>query len=101
MEREKELLKIFEDAGDTKNIVAPLISDMVFLEERLNDLKKLPFIRVNPKNPMQQKETPAAKLFNQQLAQYHGIVKTLSLLLSRNGSEEESPLRAFMKTFER
>ena len=57
MDRKKELLKL---TGDDAALME-LVSKMLFLEKRLEELEKLPFIKVNPSNPAQQKATPAAK----------------------------------------
>lgn len=76
----------------------PLIDEVLYLENQLDTLRKLPKIRVNPNNPEQQKITPAAKLYKEYLQQY---LNSLKLLLhttnddSNNG--EESPLRKWVK----
>ena len=95
--RKEELLKIFEQVEDTKGIIAPLIDDVVFLEDLLQSLRKLPFIRVNPNDPTQQKATPAAKQYKEMLQQYNNCVKILTGILRKDASEEDSPLRAFLQ----
>ena len=74
----------------------PMIDDVVFLEGQLQDLRKLPFIRINPKDPAQQKPTPAAKQYKELLQQYNNCVKILTGILRKDAAEEESPLRAFL-----
>lgn len=96
MNRKQELIKIFEQVEDTKGIIMPMIEDVVFLEEQLEGLRKLPFIRVNPKNPAEQKVTPAAKQYKELLQQYNNCVKILTGILRKDTPEEESPLRAFI-----
>ena len=96
MDRKQELLKIFESVEDTKGLITPMIDDVVFLEGQLQDLRKLPFIRVNPKDPSQQKPTPAAKQYKELLQQYNNCVKILTGILRKDAVEEESPLRAFL-----
>lgn len=96
MTRKQELVKIFEQIEDTKGIILPLIDDVVFLEEQLEGLRKLPFIRVNPKDPSIQKATPAAKQYKELLQQYNNCVKILTGILRKDAPEEESPLRAFL-----
>ena len=96
MTRKEELLKVFEQIDDSKNIIAPLIDDVVFLEEQLQDLRKLPFIRVHPQYPDIQKATPAAKQYKELLQQYNNCVKILTGILRKDAAEEESPLRAFI-----
>ena len=97
MSRKEELQSIFKDMDGINEIVTPLIDDVVFLEERLEELRQLPFIRVNPKNDADQKATPAAKQYKEFLQQYNNCIKILASVLTKNSAEEESPLRAFLK----
>jgi len=85
-----------------REIVEPMIDDVVFLEERLEELRQLPLIRVNPQDKTQQKATPAAKLYKELLQQYNGLIKTLTIFVARSGGEtEDSPLREYLKQRER
>lgn len=96
MNRKEELLKIFEQVEDTKDIILPMIEDVVFLEEQLAALRKLPFIRINPKDTSQQKPTAAAKQYKELLQQYNNCIKILTGIIRKDTPEEESPLRAFI-----
>lgn len=96
MSRKQELVHIFDQIEDTKGIIMPMIDDVVFLEEQLAELRKLPFIRINPKNPADQKPTPAAKQYKELLQQYNNCIKILTGILRKDAAEEESPLRAFL-----
>lgn len=96
MNRKQELVKIFEQVEDTKGIIMPMIDDVVFLEQQLDELRKLPFIRVNPKDTSMQKTTPAAKQYKELLQQYNNCIKILTGILRKDSPEEESPLRAFI-----
>lgn len=96
MSRKEELLKIFDQVEDTKGIILPLIDDVVFLEEQLQDLRKLPFIRVSKQDPSLQKATPAAKQYKELLQQYNNCIKILTGVLRKDAPEEESPLRSFI-----
>lgn len=96
MTRKEELLKLFDQIEDTKGIILPLIDDVVFLEQQLDQLRKLPFMKVNPNNPMQQKPTPAAKQYKELLQQYNNCIKILTGILRKDAPEEDSPLRAFL-----
>lgn len=97
-ERKTELLRVFEGVKDEKGVILPMIDDVVFLEETLTELRKLPFMSVNPRNPAQQKATPASKQYKELLQQYNNCVKILLGVLKRNGVEDESPLRAFLES---
>lgn len=100
MDRKQELLTLIQKSGADNDIKATqLIEEIVFIEEQLIDLKKLPFINTNPKNPMQQKATPAAKQYKELLQQYNNSLRLLLRLSGDLGgeSEEESPLRQWAK----
>lgn len=97
MKRKDELMKIFDQVDDAKGIIMPMIDDVVFLEEQLYFLRKLPFIRVNPDDPSMQKPTPAAKQYKELLQQYNNCIKILTGVLRKDTNEEESPLRAFLE----
>lgn len=96
MDRKQELLKVFDQIEDTKDVIMPMIDDVVFLEDQLCSLRKLPFLRVNPADPSQQKPTPAAKQYKELLQQYNNCIKILTSVLRKDAAEEESPLRAFI-----
>lgn len=96
MERKEELLKLVNDSNRTT--VLPLIDKMLFLENQLEQLEKLPMIKVNPENPMQQKSTPASKLYKEFLQQYINVVKVISHMVGVENDQEESPLRKWVST---
>lgn len=98
-DRTKELQKIVYAADPDNRIKAnQLIDEIVFIEDRMTELRKLPFISVNPNNPAQQKSTPAAKLYKELLQQYNNSLKLLFRLCGERESEEESPLRQWVKS---
>lgn len=96
MNRKEELLKLVDDSNRTT--ILPLIDKMIFLENQLEQLEKLPMIKVNPENPMQQKSTPASKLYKEFLQQYTNVVKVISRATSEENEQEESPLRKWVKS---
>ena len=92
--RKEELEKI---AGRDP-AAAQLIHEIIFIENRLQELRRLPFLKINPKNPEQQKATPAAKQNKELLQQYTNSLKLLQRIAGRDGEEEEdSPLRAWLR----
>lgn len=99
MDRAEELRKIIiKDGSDNEIKASQLIDEVIFIEEQLIALRKLPFISVNPKNPMQQRTTPAAKLYKELLQQYNNCLKILLKLSGdTNENEEDSPLRKWVK----
>lgn len=100
MGRKEELLKLICKNGADNDIKATqLIDEIIFIEEQLVYLKTLPFININPKNPMQQKTTPAAKQYKELLQQYNNSLRLLFRLSGELGeSEEESPLRQWLRS---
>lgn len=94
MDRKNELEKI---VGKDNELVDQLIDEIIFLENQLIELKKLPFISVNPKNSMQQKSTPAAKQYKEFLQQYANCIKVLARVTGQDDKEEDSPLRKWAK----
>ena len=98
MDRKNELTQIIiKTGGDNEAKARQLIDEIVFIEQQLVDLKKYPFIAVNPKNPAQQKATPASKQYKELLQQYNNSLRLLFRLSGELGeADEESPLRKWI-----
>ena len=92
--RKQLLLKIV----DNNEIFLRLIDEVIYLEGQLVELKKFPFIKTNPNNPLQQKATPAAKLYKEFLQQYNNCIKLLAKATGQDENDEESPLRKWAKS---
>lgn len=93
MNRKEQLLEIVGD--DIKGL--QLVDEIVFIEEQLINLKKLPFIKIHPKDPTKQKTTPAAKQYKELLQQYNNSLRLLVRITGADTeTEEESPLRRWM-----
>lgn len=92
MGRKEELLKLLNN--DITYI--PLVNEMVYLEDQLDELRELPKIKIHPSDPTKQKTTPAAKLYKEYLQQYTNIVRILMKATGADETEEESPLRRWM-----
>ena len=98
LKRKEELEKICKSLDETaQKSTSELIDHIVFLEMQLAELKQLPFIEVNPKNPMQQRPTPAAKQYKELLQQYNNCIKILLSAAKKTDGEETSPLREYLK----
>lgn len=99
MNRTEELKLIINKTGNDNEAKArQLIDEIVFIEEQLVELKKYPFISINPKNPAQQKATPASKQYKELLQQYNNSLRLLFRLAGDFGEiEDESPLRKWLK----
>lgn len=94
--RKEVLNALFAGCDGYADIIAPLIDDVVFLEERMEELRSLPMIRVHPSNPTKQKSTRAAKMYKEFLQQYNNCIKTLVGTLKQDTEEDTSPLREWV-----
>lgn len=94
VDRKKELIEYCCKKGN-ETLIEPLVDQLLFLETKLEELKKLPFIKVNPNNPNQQKSTPAQKQYKELLQQYTNVVKVLSSASGHEQEDPESPLRKY------
>lgn len=92
--RKQELLSCLN--ADEK-LVGHLVDEIIYLEDQIAEVKKLPFIKVHPDDPQKQKATPASRLYTQLCAQYNSAIRTLVSITNNDNTEEESPLRAWIK----
>ena len=92
LQRKEELEKFLKEAGLSNIQFKGLIEEMVFLEDNLERLREMPFLRIHPTDPSRQKATPASRQYRELLSQYTAIVKTLARVSNDDG-EEDSPLR--------
>ncbi len=98
MTRKEELKDIFKDVEENqKKLINPLIDEVIFMENEMNTLKKLPFIQVHPENPTKQRPTTAAKLYKECSQSYMNAIRILSSLLKKEEGEEEDPVKNFLK----
>jgi len=103
MTRTEELLELLPE--DSKELVSDVVDEVVFLEERLTELKKLPFIQVHPQDATKQRSTPAAKQYKEFLQQYINCIKVIEAVIYRDkrlegDTPEESPLRKWFKQYD-
>lgn len=98
--RKNEIYSIFERIDDhEKELIGPLIEQVLFLEQRMFELQKLPFIKINPKNPMMQKVTPAAKLYKECMQSYMNAIRILLNTLRKVESSAADELLEHLKEF--
>lgn len=98
--RRNELNQIFKDIDKTeKKLIDKLLDEIVFLEEQMINLKKLPFIKINPKNQTQQKITPAAKLYKEYSQSYMNAIRILLNTLRKVESSAADELFERLKEF--
>lgn len=100
MDRRKELDNIFKDVDENeKELVSNLLDEIVFLESQMSELKKLPFIKINPKNPTLQKVTPAAKLYKECSQSYMNAIRILVNILRKVESTAQDELLKKLEEF--
>jgi len=100
MSRREELLELLPE--DSVELVKDVVDEVVFLEERLTELRKLPFIQVHPQDKARQRSTPAAKQYKEFLQQYVNCIKVIEAVIYRDkrledDGAEESPLRKWFR----
>lgn len=100
MTRLEELNDIFRDVDDgQRKLIQPLIVEVVDLEERMRDLKKLPFIAVHPQNNSLQKMTPAAKLYKECSQSYMNAIRILCSVLNKVETTAQDELLRKLEEF--
>ena len=84
MTRREELDGIFSVCDDAqRTLIGPLLDEVVFLEERMSELKKMPFVAVHPRHQQIQKSTPAAKQYKECSQSYMNAVRILNGILTK------------------
>lgn len=98
----KEQLQAFFDNvdEDKKQFALDTIDEYLFFVGRINELKKLPFIRVNAHNPERQELTPAAKLIKEYSQAVDAKRKTLLMILYRVENSAAEDLLKKLAEFE-
>ena len=92
-ERYTELTRITEKLGDDrKAVIAPLITEIVFMEGKLAGLREMQHIRVHPKNPARQEITPAGKQDKETMQAYLGAIKVVMTALYKNETDAADEL---------
>lgn len=99
--RENALREIFSEIEDgSKEVIDTTINELVFLEAQLQQLKALPFIRVDKNNPAKQVQTPAAKLFKELSQAKDSKVKILLTVINRTDNAAADELLKKLSEFE-
>lgn len=100
MNRHDELMELIPD--DSKDLVNEVVEEIIFLEDKLEELKKLPFLEIHPKDNAKQRNTPASKMYKELLQQYINCIKVVEGVIYRDKrlegeTIEDSPLRKWFK----
>lgn len=65
----------------------------------MDELKKMPFVRVSPKNPAMQKTTPASKVYKECMQSYMNAIRILLNTLRKVESSAADELIERLKEF--
>lgn len=101
MKRIDELNEIINKlTTEQKTVIQPLIDDIVFMESRLSELRKLPQIRVHPKDVARQQVTPAGKQYKETMQAYLNAIKVVLTAFNREDTDAADELLEKLKEFE-
>lgn len=92
-----ELLEPLDDGE--KKVLEGTVKEIVFMQEKMEQYKKLPFISVHPNNPALQKSTVAAKLYKETSAGYMNAVRILLSALHKVDEAAEDELLKKLEQF--
>lgn len=84
-------------SNEVKAVLSPLIDEVVFIEQKLEELKELPFIEVHKNNPQRQRPTAAYKQYKELYQQYTVSVKIILGVVDDKVEGGESPLQSYFK----
>lgn len=98
--RKNEIYSLFDHIDENeRKLINPLLEQVLFLEDRMHELQTMPFLKINPKNPMLQKVTPAAKLYKECMQSYMNAVRILLNTLRKVESSAADELLEHLKEF--
>lgn len=101
MSRAEQLKAFFDNVDeDKKQFALDTVDEYLFFIDRIAELRELPFIRVDKKNPERQMLTPAAKLIREYSQAVDAKRKTLLMILYRVENSAADALIEVLKQFE-
>lgn len=100
-DRATKLKAFFDNVDeDKKRFALDTVDEYLFFIDRIAELRKLPFIRVDKKNPAKQELTPAAKLIREYSQAVDAKRKTLLMILYKVENTAADELMNVLKQFE-
>jgi hypothetical protein len=91
--RHDQLQKIIDSLNEReRDLLQPVADDLAEIENKLDTIGKLPFIRYSKKDPTQQERTPASKLYKELQQSRLNAVKVILAALRSCPVEEEDEL---------
>lgn len=101
IDREKTLKAFFDKVDeDKKQFALDTVDEYLFFIDRIAELRKLPYIRIDKKNPERQMLTPAAKLIREYSQAVDAKRKTLLMILYRVENSAADKLLEVLEQFE-
>lgn len=97
-EKLREYFELIDE--DKRQFAYDTIDEYVFFREKIEELKKLPYIQVSTKNPEMQRLTPAAKLIKEYSQVLDAKRKTLLTILYKVENSAADELLAKLAEFE-
>jgi hypothetical protein len=98
--RRKELDKIFADVDpNEKLLLNGLLDEVVYLEDKMMQLKQMPFIIVHPKDKARMKSTAAAKQYKECSQSYMNAIRILCGVLNKVDSAAQDELLKRLEEF--
>ena len=95
MSRFDEIAKHLENVEESKKeFVLSLLSDFVFYEEKIKELRKYPQYIINPNNPQQQKALPVHRILKDYQTQKNDIAVKILRTLQGEVGEESALMKA-------
>lgn len=94
MERFEELKAYIKCEEPKKSLILSLLSDFVFYEEKIKELRKYPQYVINPQNPLQQKKLPVHNMIKDFQAQKNDIATKISRMIDGETLEESALMKA-------
>ena len=95
MTRLEELASYIENVDQSKKeIILSLLSDFVFYEKKIIELREYPQYIINPNNPLQQKALPVHRILKDYQAQKNDIATKILRTLQGEVGEESALMKA-------
>ena len=98
--RKSTLKEIFADIDPgERELIDNLVDEVVYLEERMTQLKAMPFIAVHPRNPAIQRTTAAARQYKECSQSYMNAIRILLSILNKAETTAQDELLKKLEEF--
>ena len=99
--RKKQLKDCFSSVDESeRRLIDKLIDEVCYLEDRMDEVRKMPFIQVHPTNKFKQRKTEAAKLYKELSQSYMNAIRILISSLRKVEGDEMNELLETLKDYE-